>query len=84
MNPKRVSSTMLLLLVLLNILFLLANIEAAAAAEGIIAFESARNSKPPNRGINTTIYLINADGTNERKWLEKPSVWLPRLSNLGA
>ena len=70
MNRKHISSTMLLLLGLLNILFLLANIEAADAAEGIIAFASARNSKPPNRGINTTIYLINADGTNERKWLE--------------
>ena len=77
MNPRRVSSTMLLLLVLLNILFLLANIEAAAAAEGIIAFESARNSKPPNRGIKTTIYLINADGTNERKWLENRRCGFP-------
>ena len=72
MNSKNISSTMLLLLGLLNILCLLANIEAAAAAEGVIAFASSRNSKPPNLGINTTIYLINADGTNERKWLENP------------
>ena len=84
MNPKHISSTMPLLLGLLNILFLLANIEAAAAADRVIAFASARNSKPPNRGIKTTIYLINADGTNERKWLENnrcgfssPPTWSP-------
>ena len=57
---------------------------AAVAAEGVIAFASSRNSKPPNRGILTTIYLINADGTNERKWLENnhcgfsvPITWSP-------
>ena len=70
MNPKRILSVIPHLLVVLNILFLLANIEAAAAAEGIIAFRSTRDSKPPNRGLSTAIYLINADGTNERKWLE--------------
>ncbi len=84
MNPKRILSVIPRLLVVLNILFLLANIEAAAAAEGIIAFASSRNSKPPNRGISTTIYLINADGTDERKWLENkrfgfptPPTWSP-------
>ena len=57
---------------------------AAIAAEGVIAFASSRNSKPPNRGILTTIYLINADGTNERKWIENkrcgfsaPITWSP-------
>ena len=84
MNRKHISSAMPLLLGLLNTLFLLANIEVAAAAEGIIAFASSRNSKPPNRGLSTAIYLINADGTNERKWLENkrcgfptPPTWSP-------
>ena len=84
MNPKNISSAILLLLGLLNTLFPLANTEAAAAAEGVIAFASVRDSKPPNRGISTAIYLINADGTNERKWLENkrfgfptPPTWSP-------
>ena len=83
MNPKNISSAILFLLGLLNTLFPLANIEAAVAAEGVIAFRSTRDSKPPNRGISTAIYLINADGTNERKWLENkrcgfsPPTWSP-------
>ena len=77
MNRKHISSAMPLLLGLLNTLFLLANIEAAAAAEGIIAFRSTRDSKPPNRGLSTAIYLINADGTNERKWLENDHCGFP-------
>ena len=44
----------------------------AAAPLGTIAFLSSRDSKPPRVGAHTTVYLINADGTNERKWLENP------------
>lgn len=50
MNLKNISNAIPLLLGLLNTLFLLANIQAAAAAKGIIAFVSAINSKLPNRG----------------------------------
>ena len=44
----------------------------AAAPLGTIAFLSSRDRKPPRVGAHTTVYLINADGTNERKWLENP------------
>ena len=43
-----------------------------AELTGTIAFLSNRDSKPPHRGRSTSVYLINADGTNERKWLENP------------
>ena len=45
----------------------------AAEPTGTIAFLSDRDSKPPHRGRSTSVYLINADGTNERKWLENPN-----------
>ena len=38
-----------------------------AEPTGTIAFLSDRDSKPPHEGISTSVYLINADGTNERK-----------------
>ena len=41
-----------------------------AEPTGTIAFLS---SKPPDRGRVTSVYLINADGTNEHKWLENPN-----------
>ncbi len=44
-----------------------------AEPTGTIAFLSDRDSKPPHEGISTSVYLINADGTNERKWLENPN-----------
>ena len=44
----------------------------AAAPSGTIAFLSSRDSKPPRQGAYTTVYLIDADGSNERKWLENP------------
>ncbi len=45
----------------------------AAEPTGTIAFLSDRDSNPPHRGRSTSVYLINADGTNERKWLENPN-----------
>ena len=44
-----------------------------AEPTGTIAFLSDRDSKPPHRVRSTSVYLINADGTNERKWLENPN-----------
>ena len=44
----------------------------AAKPTGTIAFLSDRDSRPHLPGAHTTVYLINADGTNERKWLENP------------
>ena len=42
-----------------------------ANPKGTIAFLSNRNN-PDNPVQRTAIYLINADGTNERLWLENP------------
>ena len=44
---------------------------AHANPKGTIAFFSDRNT-PDEPGLYTAIYLINADGTNERLWLENP------------
>ena len=44
---------------------------AYANPKGTIAFLSNRNN-PDEPGLYTAIYLINADGTNERLWLENP------------
>jgi TolB protein len=44
---------------------------AYADPKGTIAFFSSRNT-PDEPGLYTAIYLINADGTNERLWLENP------------
>ena len=44
---------------------------AYADPKGTIAFLSNRNN-PDEPGWYTAIYLINADGTNERLWLENP------------
>ena len=44
---------------------------AYAKPKGTIAFLSNRNN-PDEPGRYTSIYLINADGTNERLWLENP------------
>ena len=45
----------------------------AAEPTGTIAFLSSRDSRPHRPGDYTTVYLINADGTNERKWLDNPN-----------
>lgn len=44
---------------------------AYANPKGTIAFFSSRNN-PDEPGLYTAIYLINADGTDERLWLENP------------
>ncbi len=44
---------------------------AYANPKGTIAFLSNRNN-PDEPGLYTAIYLINADGTDERLWLENP------------
>ena len=84
MQPQLTRCPVLIIFLTLCLLSVFFTRYAAVAAEGVIAFASSRNSKPPNRGISTTIYLINADGTNERKWLENdhcgfptPPTWSP-------
>jgi len=47
---------------------------AYANPKGTIAFFSSRNN-PDEPGLYTAIYLINADGTNERLWLENPETF---------
>ena len=47
---------------------------AYAKPKGTIAFFSSRNN-PDEPGLYTAIYLINADGTNERLWLENPETF---------
>ena len=44
-----------------------------AEPTGTIAFLSSRDSKHPHGVRATSVYLVNADGTNERKWLENPN-----------
>ena len=48
---------------------------AYANPKGTIAFLSNRNN-PDEPGLYTAIYLINADGTDERLWLENPEGFL--------
>ncbi len=51
---------------------LLGEQDSAAAPTGTIAFLSSRDSKPPHKGFATAVYLVDADGSNERKWMENP------------
>ena len=84
MQPQLTRHSFLMMLLISCIISLFSQQCVAAAAKGIIAFMSDRNSKPPNLGVTTTIYLINADGTNEQEWLKNdrcgfyhPPTWSP-------
>ncbi len=65
----------LLMIHLLALFLLLIYDYASAEPTGIIAFNSERE------GRKREVYLINADGTNERKWLHTPNAagmaWSP-------
>ncbi len=65
----------LLMIHLLSLSLLLTYGYASADPTGIIAFNSERE------GRKREVYLINADGTNERKWLHSPNAvgmaWSP-------
>ena len=65
----------LLMIHLLSLYLLLTYGYAFAEATGVIAFNSEREER------KREVYLINADGTNERKWLQNPHafgmVWSP-------
>ena len=54
--------------------------DSTAVPKGTIAFLSNRNSAPPKKGWYTTIYLINADGSDERIWMEDPKVSFGRMA----
>ena len=54
--------------------------DSTAVPKGTIAFLSNRNSAPPKKGWYTTIYLINADGSDERILLEDPTVWFGKMA----
>ena len=54
--------------------------DSSAAPQGTITFLSDRDSKPPREGAHTSVYLIEADGSNERKWLEEPEARFSRVS----
>lgn len=62
---------LVLLLLLLCVWHSFGSPPAHANPKGTIAFLSNRNN-PDERGRHTAIYLINADGANERLWLENP------------
>ena len=51
-----------------------------AEPTGTIAFLSNRDSAPPKKGWYTTIYLISADGSDERLWMEDPKVSFGRMA----
>ena len=65
----------LLMIHLIALFLLLIYGYASAEPTGIIAFNSERE------GRKREVYLINADGTNERKWLHNPNAvgmtWSP-------
>ena len=65
----------LLMIYLIALFLLLIYGYASAEPTGIIAFNSERE------GRKREVYLINADGTNERKWLHNPNAvgmtWSP-------
>lgn len=65
----------LLMICLIFLSLLLTSGYASAEPTGIIAFNSERE------GRKREVYLINADGTNERKWLHTPNAvsmaWSP-------
>ena len=65
----------LLMIRLIALSLLLIYRYASAEPTGIIAFNSERE------GRKREVYLINADGTNERKWLHTPNAvgmaWSP-------
>ena len=61
----------LLLLLLVCVWVPFGSPSAGADPKGTIAFLSNRNN-PDKPGWRTAIYLINANGTNERLWLENP------------
>ena len=54
--------------------------DSTAVPKSTIAFLSNRNSAPPKKGWYTTIYLINADGSDERIWLEDPKVLFGKMA----
>ena len=54
--------------------------DSTAVPKGTIAFLSNRNSAPPKKGWHTTIYLINADGSDERIWMEDPKVSFGKMA----
>ena len=77
----KVEPTSLLFVILIAILYgLFGAQDSTAVPKGTIAFLSNRNSAPPNKGWHTTIYLINADGSDERIWLEDPKVWFGKMA----
>ena len=59
----------LLMVQLIPLYLLLISDYASAEPTGVIAFNSERE------GRKGEVYLINADGTNERKWLHNPNAF---------
>ena len=77
----KVEPTSLLFVILIAMLYgLFGAQDSTAVPQGTIAFLSNRNSAPPKKGWYTTIYLINADGSDERIWLKDPKVWFGKMA----
>ena len=77
----KVEHTSLVFVIFIVILCeLLGTQDSTAVPKGTIAFRSNRNSAPPKKGWDTTIYLINADGSDERLWMEDPKVSFGRMA----
>ena len=81
-KPVRVKSTASLFFIAIFVLVFSPPEEQASSTgpTGTISFTSNRNSKPPNEGLSTTVYLIETDGSNERKWLEDPQAGFGRIA----
>ena len=80
MKPAKVISPLFFMVVFVFGVVLVGQQDSAATAKGTISFLSNRNSKPPHKGSHTTVYLIEADGSNERKWLEEPEAGFSRVA----
>lgn len=72
MKPAKVISPLVFMAIFVFGVVLVGQQDSVAAPNGAISFLSNRDSKPPRQGSHTTVYLIDADGSNERKWLEEP------------
>lgn len=80
MKPPKVISPRVFMAIFAFGVVLVGQQDSAAAPNGTISFLSDRDSEPPHQGGATAVYLIEADGSNERKWLEEPEASFSRVA----
>ena len=80
MKPAKVVYLLAFMSIFVLDVVLVGQQDSAAAAKGTISFLSDRDSEPPHQGGSKAVYLIEADGSNERKWLEEPEASFSRVA----